>query len=335
MPSIDRVADFIVGAEQSQMGRSYDIDNWSRDFEEGFPRFDPISKELRSRWWGQGRENRPRFKELNNESDAQTVEGYRCIEFFPDRDDEESSTFLVGTPDMIMSQACIIMALRRLGMGGGDTGWVGFPIEDWIQVAALTTVSARIILTPDKFGKYNYRKLPYWSVRQVSIPFVDKSKLRYDALRNACGGRSGLEWGEWSARAYLLGPNGDTKHQMVASGKTQKSAYKNLSRFLPFTRATVTNITYNQLDYSKGERKKDVNRQLRQNLEVYPAHLLILNKEAIATELVKLNEKGKPTHTGKHKISKFKFELWPEKEPQGWSARLTEAFKNRRLRSGT
>ncbi|NEO88136.1 MAG: hypothetical protein F6J87_28355 [Spirulina sp. SIO3F2] len=343
--AIDRLVDFINAASgvagllpgggssgvAATSARSYDIDNWSKDFEEGFPRFDPINDELRQRYWGQGRQNRPRFKELNNEGDAQSVEGYRVIEFFPDRDDKDTSTFLMGTPQQIMTQAIIIMAMRQLKLGGGAGGeWIGYPVEDWIQAAALTTVSARIILFPDRFGPLNYQRMLTWGPRQVSIPYVDRSRLTYQALRQACGDRQGLDWGEWNARAYLIAPDGGkTQHQMVASGPTKREAERNLQRFLPFTRCEVRNYSYNQLDYSKGERAKDANKKFRQRLTIYPGHLLILNKEAVPTEALKTDEKGRPTHAGKQKRRPLKFEIWPEREPSGWLGEVKDAFRDR------
>lgn len=329
------VQQLLQGGESSGVAatsaRSFDIDNWSKDFEEGFPRFDPINDELRQRYWGQGRQNRPRFKELNNEGDAQSVEGYRVIEFFPDRDDKDTSTFLMGTPQQIMTQAIVIMAIRQLQLGGGGGGeWIGYPVEDWVQTAALTTVSARVILFPGRFGNMNYQRMTVWGPKQVTIPYVDRRQLTYSRLRQACGDRQGLEWGEWNARAYLLAPNGGkTQHQMVASGHTQREAQQNLERFLPFTQCEVRNFSYNQLDYTRGERAKDANRQYRKKLTVYPGHLVILNKEAVPTEALKTDEKGRPTHAGKQKRKPYKFKIWPEKEPSGWRDDVQDAFRDR------
>lgn len=325
MPDINDAFGFVVGSEMREQGRSFDIDNWSKEFEDCFPKAMKLNPLYRDGFWGRPYGERPRLKEHNTESDAIATEGYRIIEFFPNRDVEDESYMLFGTPSEIRIQVVLLMALRMMQEHGGGSEWVGYPVNEWLKAAAGTSLSAQVVLLPNRQG-INYANDPYWSKRQISIPHPDRRRLTYDALRMACGGKTGLNWGEWQCRAYMISPDGATQHQMVAAGPSQAQAQANLSRFLPFSKCTPKNYTYNQLDYNRGERAKDPLRSRRVNLDIYPAWLWIFNREAAPAEGAGL---GNPTHTGKLKSKKFKLPLTAEKVPNGWSDRLTDSFRDR------
>lgn len=323
---IEDIFKAILRAESNESAQlDYDIDNWATEFEQCFPKYTKINPELRdpqTAYWGQAYGERPRLYELNPESDAAETEGYRAIEFFPNRDVKEESYILMGTPSEIRIELVILMNLKR--MLSGLDGWVGFPFHDWVQSSA-GGLTAQIILLPNKFG-VNYAADPYWSKRQVSIPAPDRTKLTYEAVRTACGAADGLNWGEWQARAYLIDPDRGSQHQMVAGGTTQESARANLARFLPFTKCEVKNYSYNQLDYNRGERAKDPLRAKRQSLDVFPAWLWILNREALPVDAPGTG--GTPTHKGRLQSRRFKLDIRRPAAPDGWAEKLKDAFRD-------
>lgn len=321
---MDDIFQTVLQAEANERSRSFDIDNWGTEFEQCFPKYIKINPELRepaTAYWGQSFGERPRLYEMNTEADAIATEGYRTVEFFPNRDIKEESYILMGTPSEVRTQAVILMNLKR--MLGGE-GWVGFPFHDWVQASA-GGLRAQIILMPNKQG-VNYAKDPYWSKRQVSIPSPDRTKLTYDAIRTACGGDTGLTWGEWQARAYLIDPDRGTRHQMVAGGPTQERAKQNLDRFLPFSKCEPKNYSYNQMDFNRGERAKDPLRVRRQSLEVFPSWLWIFNREALPVDVP--GTSGVSTHQGRLQSRRFKLNLRDKVAPEGWADKLKDAFRD-------
>lgn len=73
--------------------------------------------------------------------------------------------------------------------------------------------------------------------RKVAIPAPKKSAIDYSRLREACGGPSGLAWGQWNARAYLA-PEGAAfqgslkgMSQILAAGDTPEKAEEYAKRF--------------------------------------------------------------------------------------------------------
>lgn len=305
--------------------QDFDLDNWISDFEDGFPRFTKINPVLKKNYWGQEFGNRPRVRELNVEGDAQLVEGYRVVEFFPERENEEESYILFGTPIELMSQLTLLQNWRMMLSNKleGVGNFVGYPIDEYLRAKPRQELTIQIILTTHKEPPFYKKSDKWYSKRQVTIPAVDKSKITYKALRDACGGKSGQDWGEWTARAYVsLDERSKGLHQIVSGGDTQEKAKANLEKFLQFTRCKIRGITYHQIDYTKGDRAKDPDRRQYNSFEVYPAWATVLN-----TKLVQLDDArrdGKKTLSGKLLSKKNKLYLYMEREPSWWLPSLQE-----------
>lgn len=323
----DQFLRFFQQTETAADLRSFDLDNFISEFEQCWPDYVKRSPNLREGFWGGEFADRPRIYESNVEGDALLNQGYRLVEFFPNRNEEEESYPCFGTPSEIRTQIVIIMALYRMRklFGGGGGEWVGYPIEDWFKASANNTASVKIILLPNKTGK-NYAGDPYWSKRQISIPRPDRAKCTYAAIREACGGNAGLKWGEWRATAYLQSPDSATQHKMMASGPTEERARQNLMKFLKFSRCEVTNFTAGKLDYTSGMRAKDPQKARRMSLDVFPAWLWVFNREILPP----VNSEGKPVNTGKQKPRRYKMPINRDKEPTGWKEAFNDAFKRSR-----
>lgn len=305
----------------------FDLDNWIKDFEDGFPRFVKINPRFRDHYWGQGFKNRPRIKELNEQADAQQIEGYRVVEFFPDRENKDESYLLMGSPLALMSQVSLIMNLHLMSrIGGGDSAWLGYPLDEYLRAKPRTGVTIQIILTTYKRPPYYQIGSKWFSKRHVTIPLVDRSKITYQAIRNACGGSQGQSWGEWSARAYVsLDEESKGIHQMVCGGSSEATAIRNLEKFLEFTQCKVRKITANKIDYTKGDVARDPDRARYSNFDVYPAWMSIWN-----TKLVQLDDArrdGKKTLSGRMLSKHNKLFLYPEREPDNWSSTVRELLK--------
>lgn len=311
----------IVGNENSNV--EFDLDNWITDFENGFLDYEKTNPLFKPGYWGQGLENRPRIREVNVEPNAQSDQGYRIVEFFPNRDNKDESYLFFGTPIELRMQIAIFMNFSVMLRGMDVGAWLGYPIDEYLRMKPRSGITLQIILTTYKNPPYYQLGNQWFSQRQVTIPNVEKSKVTYEAIRNACGGSQGQNWGEWSARAYLVdedAPKGI--RQMVAGGSTEQGAKENLKKFLNFTQCKVTRITVNKIDYTQGNDKNDPDREKYNSFKVYPAWISILN-----TKLVALNAKNhgiKKTLSGKQLGKKNKLYIFMDKKPAYWQSQLEE-----------
>ncbi len=330
---LDALSLFNARAEQKEnFGQSFDVDNWTGDVEDGFPRFDKISPELKEHYWGQGRKNRPRFKELNEQADAVFEEGYRVLELFPDRDNKDESYLIFGTPSELRIQASLIINLRRMHANFlAGQGWLGYPFEEYLRSQARNHLSLTVVLltNPHGIAKKTDWGEKYWSKRQISIPHVDRAKLTYSALRKACGDKAGLKFGEWQARAWVSLDDDDKQHQMVCSGTTDEGAKQNLKRFLPFTKCKLRNMTATKLDFTEGERSKDHQREDKKNFQIYAAWCFVKNKQMLPTAaMVPSSTAGRNTNNGRRLQKNFKLPLFKPNEPADWKEQLKDAFRS-------
>lgn len=92
----------------------FDLDNWITDFENGFLDYTKTIPALMPGYWGRGVANRPRIREVNTETDAQSNQGYRIIEFFPDRENQENGYLFIGTPIELRTQVAVFMNMSML-----------------------------------------------------------------------------------------------------------------------------------------------------------------------------------------------------------------------------
>lgn len=318
----DKFIQKVIGTDASN---DFDLDNWITDFENGFPRFEKVNPELKQNYWGNGFENRPRIKELNEESDAQQIEGYRLVEFFPDRENKEESFLLFGTPLELMTQCCTLMNLHRM-IESRDMGYfLGYPIDAYMRRKPQQDVSIKIVLQTKKSPPYFSKKNPSRKA-EVNIPSVNISKLSYSIIRQICGNNNGIVWGNYQCRATVSLENDKSPlHQIVASGNTEEVAEKNLKQFLSLTHCKLRGINHNHIDYSEGERKKDILGVEKKKFTVYPAWIVVFNSKLF--ELNNNKQSGIPTLSGKLKTKMEKLYTYYLREPKDWKNSMNELTK--------
>lgn len=315
----------IVSAENSRI--EFDLDNWITDFENGFLDYEKVNPLYKPGYWGQGISNRPRIREVNVEPNAQADQGYRIVEFFPDRENKDESYLFFGTPIEIRLQIAQFMNLSIMLRGMDVGAWLGYPIDEYLRMKPRSGITLQVILTTRKNPPYYQLGSEWFSKRQVTIPNVNKAKITYTALRNACNGAAGQSWGEYSARAYLTSdtaPKGI--RQMVAGGSSEEVAKENLKKFLAFTSCKVTRITVNKIDYTEGNDKNDPDKENYKSFKVYPAWISILNTKLFALNAKK--ESFKKTLAGKQIGKKSKLFIYMNKKPDYWDSQLREVIKD-------
>jgi len=297
----------------------FDLDNWITDFENGFLNYNKVNQSYEAGYWGQGIKGRPRIREINVEADAQQNEGYRVVEFFPNRDNNDESYLFFGTPFELRIQIALFMNLHIMLRGMDMGAWLGYPIDEYLRAKPRVGITLKVILTTYKNPPYYQNKKEWFSRRQVVIPNVDKSQVTFDAIRKACGGNTGQNWGEWTARAYLSNDSGlKGTHQMVCGGSTEKNAKENLKKFLKFTQCKVLRITANKIDYDEGNDKNNPDKTKLNSFNVYPAWISVLNNKLFP--LSDLSKTGKTTLNGKQVGSKCKLFIYMPTEPSNWAS---------------
>jgi hypothetical protein len=325
----DPAFEAITRIQQAEQESDFDLDNWIRDFESCFPDYEKINPTLKEGFWGRGFSNRPRIKELNEQADAKINQGYRVIEYFPDRDQKKESFILFGTPLQLQSQIALLNAIYQIVENKEIGNFEQFEelVFHSARLPPKTGVAIRIYLTTYK--RPPYYKLPgeWFKKKRITIPMVNTAKLNYKNIREACGGSAGQNWGEYKAIAVIqLGDNQSGYSKIIVGGNSERSAVQNLERFLDFTDAKVVGVTTNKIDYTKGVRAKDSDRHKYNSYDVYPSWMVALNTDLIQTESLL---PGRQTLAGKQRKVLQRLLIYTEREPAGWNEDLRALIRHK------
>jgi hypothetical protein len=328
--------------KNQQTNQNFDIDNWITDFENGF--LDHLAKainfDIKEGYHGLGSDGRPRINELNIEANAQQTEGYRVVEFLPDRDNKSESYLVFGTPLELQTQITLLYniwkMLKQYGITSSDNSGnnrlstpKNKPLQGVFITFYLSTKKAPPYYKPKpKNLKQDEAKKPvlpnktdeYFSIKTVTIPVVNKSKVTYDNLRAICGGTAGQNWGLWSARAYVR--SGIGLHQILCGGNTEKSAIDNLQKYLSITTAEPFRPITTRHDYN--------NKEVPKSFDLYPAYCKIENYQEIKfPEGSPISDNALNDLLKNRIIKKEKINLYHEKMPTYIESRIKDVLRIR------
>ena len=204
--------------------------------------------------------------------------------------------------------------LKLLGKSG-DGGIIGYPVQEWCRQNPLQDSDGwqlNLILAPNKIPPFTKNitvdgKRKTIGIAQITIPspVVD---LTYEKIRNALGGKNGLPWGNYIARAYVCYGHETKKRfgqsQIVVRGQSGAGAMRNLNRVLTLYdvgegvnqgKVLDKRISYSDEDGTLNKR------------DMYPAWIWI-HKPSLAE---------KPD-----KLQKIKIMIYDEKEPKSFKEQL-------------
>lgn len=157
-------------------------------------------------------------------------------------------------------------------------------------------------------------KILNYGEKRVSIPYP--KKLTYSEIRKACGGNTGIYWGHYHTRGFIIARDARSLkecRQLVVSGFDKNNSEMNYERFLRFTNGIEVNRTYGENSYKYDDAKK---MKMRQFL-VYPKHVFI-EKTAYLTlsnpNLIEGDTATKQTLQGKKISRKYKIYIYSENE---------------------
>jgi hypothetical protein len=297
--------------------------NWSTDFENGFLNYLDlaINPELKKGYFGLGAENRPKIVDLNTKDNAQTVEGYRLVEFLPNHDNKSESYLFFGTPLELMTQISSFFNQWLLNKVYSDNKNGNISNTDSVpKNLPLQGIFIKIYLSTKKQPPYykskNLTANDYFSMRYVTIPVADRTKITYDNLRAVCNNSSGQNWGLYSARAYVKSELGI--HQVVCGGSNEEVAVKNLEKFLTLTTAVQFRNISIRHDYN--------NTIIPKKFDVYPAYCIISNYEHITINNPNVSPKSN-IPTQKRIIKHETINLYYDKPPSWINNRINEVLR--------
>lgn len=242
----------------------------------------------------------------------------RVIEVVPDREAEDEKLILAGPENLIRAQLPGLMVHHQL-IENRDIGqFVGEPAIDHGRKGELA-LRLQIML-------YDSPAPPFRSARRgkptevtVTIPDVKRSKLDWETIKQACGGRNGYMWGRFKAEARLT--NG---RRLKVYGVTKDEAEDRLKIYAGLSEAEIK--TYNITEEVKeGDRLANPG-LYKEATRIYPAYCYVINRERILA-----GDRGRPVGKIRYEDKRFRLNLWTPTKPHDWDELIREAL----LRTGT
>ncbi|MDF5706543.1 MAG: hypothetical protein PUP90_02385 [Nostoc sp. S4] len=213
-----------------------------------------------------------------------------------------------------------VLANRNLIENRDIGDFVGLPVEDYVR-AKVETIKLSVFF-------FNYQQPPFRErqgfrfVRVTyNIPDVNKAKLDWLTIKNACGGAEGYTWGRFRATANLS--NG---RQMQVYGGSDETAANMLRSLAAFSTAKILTMTV--AEEKKEGRRAENKRMYKETTRVYPAFFSVLNFEKVVVEEQREYSGFNATLAGDFRRSRTKkVPLWVNKEPSNARAIITEALR--------
>lgn len=190
------------------------------------------------------------------------------------------------------------------------SGIIGYPVADWFSQNPLSEENdykLNLMLAPTEAPPFSTSTVINGKRRtlqphQVSIPSPVKT-WDYNAIRAACGGSSGMVWGDVIARAYVAPKVTNRlsgRSQIVAKGTSEREALSNLDSILTLYDGKV--LGKPRLSYAE-DAESSQNRY-----RLYPAWLWIHKPSLLENDAKKLE--------------KIKIMIFYKQEPESFKKQL-------------
>ncbi|NJK27301.1 MAG: hypothetical protein HC925_00105 [Coleofasciculaceae cyanobacterium SM2_3_26] len=272
---VDQISLFLALHSLLTRGAGLDLNEWAEKFEWSFPElagrnqaaFDGLP-------WGKPTEERPRIRFIGDDKQRRE-DGYRVVEFYPNRANPDDVHLLSGTDAEIRQAIQVLFALTRIEREG--INFVGYPIDEYLRIKPRDYISIQIWWTTPPEAAYKSR-------RSVTIPDVSLANLSFETVLQAAGGSNGLNWGNWQARAYLGQAEAKAISQMVASGGSEQEAQANLRQLLPLSGFEALRLSVSHVDHSTAKNPPPPSKRPPERFKVKPAWFTILNSRLVAAD---------------------------------------------------
>ncbi|MHC5718708.1 MAG: hypothetical protein ACYTX0_43250 [Nostoc sp.] len=219
----------------------------------------------------------------------------------------------------VVSQA---IANRNLIENRDIGDFVGYPVEDYVR-AKPATIKLTVFFYNFKTPPFRERNGFRFVRASYNIPDVNRAKLDWLTIKNACGGADGYTWGRFRATANLS--NG---RQMQVYGGSEETATNMMRSLASFSTAKILTLTI--AEEKKEGRRAENQRMYKENTRVYPAYFSVLNYEKVVVEEDREYSGFNATLAGDfRRIRTKKIPLWVGKEPANARAIIIESLRVR------
>lgn len=221
---------------------------------------------------------------------------------------------LAGTPGELKPIMTLLLGIQQL-IAEKDIGeFVGYPVDDWARVRSFGTKMFVYFCSEPNSSK---TKTPGKRFVRATygIPAVDKAKLDWNKIKEACGGQNGFLWGRFCCCLGLEGGR-----QMQVYGGSDTEAEQRAKALAAFSSLKIVSVTVRE-EKKEGRRKTD-KKAYKETTRVYPIYFTILNQQKIISE-----SQGTATLSGNlSRKSSGRINLWVPNKPKDFESKIKEAF---------
>ncbi|MEH2381135.1 MAG: hypothetical protein V7K27_19985 [Nostoc sp.] len=215
-----------------------------------------------------------------------------------------------------------VIANRNLIENRDIGDFVGYPVEDYVR-AKSQTIKLTVFFFNFKTPPFRERNGFRFVRATYNISDVNKAKLDWLTIKNACGGVEGYTWGRFRATANLS--NG---RQMQVYGADKEIAANMMHSLAAFSTAKILTLTVAE-EKKEGVRAEN-KRMYKEDTRVFPAYFSVLNYEKVVVEEGREYSGFNATLAGDfRRIRTKKIPLWVGKEPANARAIIIESLRVR------
>ena len=308
---------------------------WCDAFEESFPTTGGFPQKTTTKIdgtgdgstpWNQPRTNRPRIIILNAVR-TEDVPTYLYIEFYPERDNKDEVYYIEGTQIQVKHWIWMIWYTRQILESANLVHVLGQTPSDWIRKRPFIGCSVHFICYsyPTK-PFYQSKDRPDFKKAEITVPFVDRTKLTYQNIRNVLGGANGMDWGLHKAVAWVADqPNNFAGYrgmpQIWCKGSTYANAKANVKRIHTLSNSKIARMNKGEVD-----NEEFLNPMAKENppSRVYPGIMYVLNSNIVGNNLTP----GRQRSLAKYDHRKNRLKIYTPEEPPNFQENLNDLFSN-------
>jgi hypothetical protein len=233
-----------------------------------------------------------------HKANATTILGKEStIEVYPDPEIKEEKITLKGNQRLLKPQLSNILATAQIVKNKDIGQFVGQPANERVKGAPMKRQLVIVLYSKAKPPFYDKLKKKYAKRVEVSIPDY-KPGLTWQQIKEAA---KGYTWGKFHGIAEL-----DNGRKLDLWAGSDSEAVDKLKDFAKLTTAEVLSIRVSEQKDAKNVRVK------KEPTKVYPVQVnFFVRKKARAG-------KGRATLTGDLEEKRERWDLWRDKEPQGY-----------------
>ncbi len=158
---------------------------------------------------------------------------------------------------------------------------------------------------------------PFYRDAQIgryNIPSIDRSKLDWLVIKNACGGANGFMYGNYRYTLNCRDKHDGSLHQLSCHGNSPQEAEAQVMRFFALTHLEA--LTDSSTEEKKTLRSQTHSAKVKKAVRVHPIRCTVMSQAASK----KLS--ARKTLDGPKKTADYSFPLWTKKAPLDFEAEI-------------